>query len=45
MFRCGIDDWADLMSGREPAAKLLLLRRIKPKGDPRLMLKLPRVFG
>lgn len=44
-FRCRLDDWADLMSGREHPAKLMLLRRIRPKGDPRLLLKLPRVFG
>jgi ribonucleotide reductase beta subunit family protein with ferritin-like domain len=44
-FRCSLDDWVDMTAGRADARLLLLRRRLRPKGDPRLLLKLPRVFG
>ena len=44
-LRCSLDDWADVVSGREDPRKLMLKRRIKPRGDLRLLLKLPKVFG
>ena len=44
-FRCTLDDWVDVTAGRADARLLLLRRRLRPKGDPRLLLKLPRVFG
>jgi hypothetical protein len=44
-LRCSLDDWADVISGREDPRKLMLRRKIKPRGDLRLLLKLPKVFG
>lgn len=38
-------DWVDVGAGRADPAKLLLTRRLKPRGDLRLLLKLPRLFG
>lgn len=42
---CGFDDWVDLFAGRADPRSLLLTRRLRPKGDPRLVLKLGRLFG
>ena len=38
-------DFIDMTAGREDARKLMLTRRIKPRGNLRLLLKLPKVFG
>lgn len=39
------DDWVDVFAGRADARRLLLSRRLKPRGDIRLLLKLGRIFG
>ena len=44
-FRLCSEDFADISSGRTDPGKLLLRRRMKPSGDLRLLLKLPRLFG
>ena len=41
----GFDDWVDVFAGRADARKLLLARRLKPRGDLRLLLKLDKIFG
>jgi ribonucleotide reductase beta subunit family protein with ferritin-like domain len=44
-LRCRFEDWADVMAGREDPRRLMLRRRLRPKGSPRVLLALPRVFG
>jgi len=44
-LRSTFEDFVDLGSGRADPRKLMLSRKIRPKGDPRLLLKLPKVFG
>jgi ribonucleotide reductase beta subunit family protein with ferritin-like domain len=44
-LRSSFADWVDVVGGRADPRKLLLRRRLRPSGDPRLLLKLPRVFG
>jgi hypothetical protein len=44
-LRCRFADWADLMSGRRDPRRLVLTRRVRLKGSPRVMLALPKVFG
>jgi ribonucleotide reductase beta subunit family protein with ferritin-like domain len=44
-LRCRFADWVAVVSGREDARRLLLRRRLRPSGDPRLLLKLPKVFA
>jgi putative sterol carrier protein len=44
-LRCGLDDWADLSANRVDPRKLLLSRRIRPRGKLRVLMKLPKVFG
>ncbi|HSD81105.1 MAG TPA: ribonucleotide-diphosphate reductase subunit beta, partial [Solirubrobacteraceae bacterium] len=41
-LRVSLQDWADLTAGRADARRLLLTRRLRPKGDPRVLLALPR---
>jgi ribonucleotide reductase beta subunit family protein with ferritin-like domain len=43
-FTTSLGDWMALLDGRQPLAKALLTRRLRPKGDVRTMLQLPRVF-
>ncbi|MEY2533260.1 MAG: ribonucleoside-diphosphate reductase beta chain, partial [bacterium] len=38
-------DWADVFAGRADARALLLRRRLRPRGDLRVLLALPRVLG
>ena len=44
-FRMTSEDFADVSSGRADPAKLMLRRRMRPSGDLRLLLKLPKLFG
>jgi hypothetical protein len=44
-LRVRFDDWADVMSGRQDPRRLMLRRRLRPKGSPRVLLALPKVFG
>jgi len=39
------DDWVDLFAERADARRLLLRRRLRPRGDLRLFLRLPKIFG
>ncbi|MGI8558943.1 MAG: ribonucleotide-diphosphate reductase subunit beta [Solirubrobacteraceae bacterium] len=38
-------DWADIIGGRLDARRALLTRRLRPRGDLRLLAKLPKIFG
>lgn len=44
-LRISYDDWADLFAGRADGRRLLLQRRLRPRGDLRLFLRMPRLFG
>jgi ribonucleotide reductase beta subunit family protein with ferritin-like domain len=44
-LRSTFEDFVDLGSGRADPGRLMLRRRIRPRGDLRLLLKLPKVFG
>ncbi|UUY05806.1 SCP2 sterol-binding domain-containing protein [Svornostia abyssi] len=39
------DDWVDLIAGRADARALLLKRKLRPSGDLRSLVKLPKLFG
>jgi len=39
------EDFADIAAGREDAAKQMLKRRIRPRGDLRVLLRMPKIFG
>jgi len=44
-LRCGLDDWADIAAERTSVPAALLRRRLRPSGDPRVLLRLGRLFG
>ena len=44
-LRSAFEDFVDLGAGRADPRRLMLARKIRPKGDLRLLLKLPKVFG
>jgi ribonucleotide reductase beta subunit family protein with ferritin-like domain len=44
-LRMTLEDFGDIISGREDARRLMLKRRVRPRGNPRLLLRLPKVFG
>jgi len=44
-LHCAFADWADVMAGRADPRALMLRRRLRPKGSPRVLLALPKVFG
>jgi hypothetical protein len=43
-LRMTLEDFGDIISGREDARRLMLKRRVRPRGNPRLLLRLPKVF-
>ena len=45
VLTCGFEDWVDVFTDRVDARSLLLRRRIRPRGDLRLLLRLDRLFG
>src|SRR3954454_16574877 len=44
-LRVRFDDWPDVMAGRADPRALMLRLRLRPKGSPRVLLALPKVFG
>ncbi len=44
-LRMSLDDFGDVIAEREDPRRLVLKRRLRVRGNPRLLLKLPRVFG
>lgn len=40
-----LQDFVDLTAGRVDARRLLVRRRLRPRGDLRLLLRMPRIFG
>jgi putative sterol carrier protein len=45
VLRSRFEDWVDVTSGRADPARLLLRRRLRPKGDLKLLLRLPKIFA
>jgi hypothetical protein len=45
VLRTSLQDFADVSAGRADPLKLVLRRRMRPKGDLRLLPKLAKVFG
>ena len=44
-LRTTVADFADVTAGRADARRLMLQRRLRPRGSVRLLLALPRVLG
>ncbi|MFY9488326.1 MAG: ribonucleotide-diphosphate reductase subunit beta [Solirubrobacterales bacterium] len=43
-FRVSLADWMAVIDGRQPIAKAILSRKLRPKGEVRTLLALPKVF-
>ena len=43
-FRTSLATWLAVVNGDQPIAKALLTRKLKPRGDVKTLLALPRVF-
>jgi ribonucleotide reductase beta subunit family protein with ferritin-like domain len=44
-MRMSLDDFGDVIAERADPRRLFLKRRVRVRGNPRLLVKLPRVFG
>jgi ribonucleotide reductase beta subunit family protein with ferritin-like domain len=44
-LRWSFEDFVDVSAGRKDPARLFVRRRLRPKGDLRLLLRLPKLFG
>jgi putative sterol carrier protein len=44
-LRMTLDDFGDVIAERADPRKLLLRRRVRVRGNPRVLLRLPKVFG
>lgn len=44
-FRCSWEAWIDVAMGRADPRRALLARRLRPRGDVRLLLRMPALFG
>jgi ribonucleotide reductase beta subunit family protein with ferritin-like domain len=44
-LRCRFSDWADVVAERQDPRRLMLKGRLRPKGSPRVLLAMPKVFG
>ena len=45
ILRSSFEDWIDVTAGRADPAKLVLRRRLRPRGDLKLVLRLPKIFA
>ena len=44
-LRCRFEDWADVVAGRLDPRKAMATGRLRPWGSPRLLVRLPKIFG
>jgi ribonucleotide reductase beta subunit family protein with ferritin-like domain/putative sterol carrier protein len=45
VLKCRFEDWVDVVSGREDPRLAIAKGKVRPKGNIRLMLKVPKLFG
>lgn len=43
-FRCRVEDWVDVAAGRLDPRLALVRRRLRPRGDLRLLLRMQKIF-
>jgi hypothetical protein len=44
-FRCGFEDWADIVAGREDARLAMAKLKLRPRGNLRLLMRMPKLLG
>jgi len=45
VMHCGFDDFIDVAAGRQNPLLALVTRRLRPRGDLRVLLRFPKMFG
>lgn len=43
-FRCSVEDWVDVAAGRVDPRRALVQRKLRPRGDLRLLLRMQKIF-
>jgi hypothetical protein len=44
-FRCRYEDWVDVMAGRMDPRRAMLTGRLRPRGNPLLLARMPQILG
>src|SRR3954453_13641849 len=44
-FKCGFEDWADIVAGREDARLAMAKLKLRPRGNLRLLMPMPKLLG
>ncbi len=44
-FRCGFEDWADIVAGREDPRLAMAKLKLRPRGNLRLLMRMPKLLG
>jgi hypothetical protein len=44
-FRCGFETWADVVAGREDPRIAMAKLKLRPRGDLRLLMRMPKLLG
>jgi hypothetical protein len=44
-FRCGFEDWADIVAGREDPRLAMAKLKLRPRGNLRLLMRMPKILG
>ena len=45
IFRCGLEDWLDVVAGRAAPWRALMTGRLRPSGSLRLMMRAGKLFA
>ncbi|MBA2566685.1 MAG: ribonucleotide-diphosphate reductase subunit beta [Thermoleophilaceae bacterium] len=44
-FRCRYEDWVDIVAGRADPRRAMLTGRMLPRGNPRVLARMPQILG
>jgi hypothetical protein len=44
-FKCGFEDWADIVAGREDARLAMAKLKLRPRGNLRVLMRMPKLLG
>jgi hypothetical protein len=44
-FKCGFEDWVDIVAGREDARLAMAKLKLRPRGNLRVLMRMPKLLG
>jgi hypothetical protein len=44
-FKCGFEDWVDVVAGREDARLAMAKLKLRPRGNLRVLMRMPKLLG